>query len=86
MDKHIIFGIHITDRIKHVAQLQSLLSEYGCYIKTRLGLHETSKKVCSPNGLIIVEFIDDDAKAKEFAGKLAEIKGVEVQRMVFDHP
>jgi hypothetical protein len=86
MDKHIIFGIHITDRIKHVAEVQTLLSEYGCSIKTRLGLHETSKNSCSPNGLLILELLDDDKVAKEFAEKLSKITGIEVQKMVFKHP
>lgn len=86
MEQHIIMGIHITDRINHVSQVQALLSEYGCYIKTRLGLHEASRQVCSPNGLIILELIDDAAMAEEFAGKLSALEGVEVQKMVFDHP
>lgn len=86
MDKHIILGVHITDRIKHVSEVQTQLTEFGCSIKTRLGLHEASKQECSPNGLIILEFIDDTAKADEFAGKLSAIEGVEVQKMVFDHP
>ena len=86
MDTHIILGIHITDRIKHIAQVQSLLSEYGCYIKTRLGLHEASKQVCSPNGLIILELVDDPVMAEDFKGKLVALEGVEVQKMVFDHP
>ena len=86
MDKHIILGVHITDRIKHVAAVQALLTDYGCSIKTRIGLHEASTKECSPNGLIILELVDDTAGADEFAGKLSSIEGVEVQKMVFDHP
>jgi hypothetical protein len=85
MEQHIIMGIHITDRIKHVSAVQALLTEYGCYIKTRLGLHEASKQVCSTNGLVILELIDDAAMAEEFAGKLSALEGVEVQKMVFDH-
>jgi hypothetical protein len=86
MDKHIIIGIHITDRIRHVSEVQTLLTEYGCSIKTRLGLHEASKQECSPNGLIILELIDDTEKAEEFATKLSSVEGVEVQKMIFDHP
>ena len=85
MEQHIILGVHIADRTRHVGEVQSLLSEYGCYIKTRLGLHEASKQVCSPNGLIILELIDDPVMADEFSGKLAALEGGEVQKMVFDH-
>lgn len=86
MDRHIIFGIHVTDRLKKVAEVQALLTEYGCSIKTRLGLHETSADSCSPNGLLILELLDDDKKVTEFAAKLKAIPGIELQQMVFNHP
>ena len=57
MDKHIVVGVHVTDRLEHVPQVQGLLSEYGCYIKTRLGLHEVGGNgmCCSKNGLLLLE-------------------------------
>ena len=86
MENHIILGVHITDRIDHVSHVQNLLTEYGCSIRTRLGLHETSKDFCSPNGLLILEMIDDKQKTDELAGKLNAIEGVEAKQMIFDHP
>ncbi|HOK94586.1 MAG TPA: hypothetical protein PK052_02800 [Anaerohalosphaeraceae bacterium] len=85
LSKHIILGVHITDRIRHVEAVQHLLTEYGCSIRTRLGLHETDKGFCSPNGLLILEMTDDDAKTTELMGKLNAIEGVEVKKMIFDH-
>ena len=85
MERHIIVGVHITDRTKHVGQVQALFTEYGCYIKTRLGLHEASQQVCSPNGLILLELIDNAAVVDEFSGRLSALEGVDVQKMVFDH-
>jgi hypothetical protein len=85
MTQHIILGVHITDRIHHIHAVQGLLTEYGCSIRTRLGLHEAEKKFCSPNGLLILEMIDDSATAQELANKLSAIEGVEVQTMVFKH-
>ena len=85
-EKHIIMGVHITDRMQHVSQVQAILTEYGCLIKTRLGLHETSQEGCSPNGLLLLELLDDDAQAEAFAAALSQIEGVEVQQMVFRHP
>lgn len=86
MDKHFILGVHITDRIQHVSSVQNLLTEYGCSIKTRLGLHEASDKLCSPNGLIVLEMVGHDAASQELAAKLAKIPGVEVKEMLFGHP
>jgi hypothetical protein len=84
LDKHIIFGIHITNRFTHVPEAQSLFTEYGCNIKTRLGLHEVENK-CSPNGLVLLEMYGDEARCHELAAKLAAIEGLEVQKMVFTH-
>jgi len=84
MGRHIIFGIHITDRLKHVADVQALLTEYGCSIKTRLGLHETSNETCSPNGMLILELLDD-GHTDAFAKKLERIEGIELQKMIFNH-
>ncbi len=85
MDKHIIVGVHITERVKHAGEIQKIFTEFGCQIRTRLGLHEANKGICSPNGLIILELVDDDAKVVAFKKKLLAIDGVEVQSMVFDH-
>jgi hypothetical protein len=83
--KHVILGVHITDRALHVRDAQDLFTEYGCHIKTRLGLHETSDKFCSPNGLILLEMAGPDGPVDELMAKLGAIQGIEVQRMVFEH-
>ena len=85
MEKHIIYGVHITDRTRHAAEVQQLLSEYGCYIKTRLGLHETSTNACSPNGLVLLEMLDKSPESKALFDKLSTVEGVDVQQMIFDH-
>ncbi len=86
LSKHIILGVHITDRIGHVDSVQHILTEHGCSIRTRLGLHEAEAGFCSPNGLLLLEMTDDDSAAAELAGRLEAIEGVEVKTMVFDHP
>ncbi len=83
---HVIFGIHITDRVKKAPDVQKLLTEYGCNIKTRIGLHHVDDKVCSPRGLIVLEMFGDDVVCDELAAKLGQIEGVEVQKMIFEHP
>jgi hypothetical protein len=82
---HIILGVHITDRIKHVKSVQEILTEYGCNIKTRIGLHEVDGKSCSMNGLLILELVGETAKCRQLAKKLNALEGVEVKQMVFDH-
>jgi hypothetical protein len=86
MRKHLIFGVHITNRVKHVPEVQKVLTEFGCSIKTRLGLHEASSTACSPNGLILLEMVGNDKASNRMAQKLKAIEGIEVQKMLFAHP
>jgi hypothetical protein len=85
-DTHYIVGIHVDDRIKRASDVQQLLTDYGCNIKTRIGLHEVTGQFCAGFGLILLEMIGEPLKVKELAQKLDAIDGVSVQQMVFDHP
>jgi hypothetical protein len=84
--RHIILGVHINDRVREVPDVQQILTQYGCQIKTRIGLHHVDEKLCSPRGLILLEMYGDEGPCDELANELAAIEGVEVQKMVFDHP
>ena len=86
MDKHIIIGVHITERAQHAGQVQEVFTKFGCSIRTRLGLHEAAANLCSPNGLILLEMVDDDSIVAELTALLKAIDGVEVQQMTFAHP
>ena len=85
-NQHFIVGVHIHNRLQRVPPVQALLSEYGCQIRTRLGLHEASENVCSPHGLLLLELVGDEAKCRELVSRLQAMDGLEVQQMVFDHP
>ncbi len=82
---HVVLGVHITDRVKHVPSVQELFTKYGCSIRTRLGLHNTSEHFCSPNGLILLEMSGDEEPVWQLMEELQAIEGVEVQKMVFEH-
>ena len=85
-ENHLIFGIHITDRVHKAPDVQKVLTQYGCNIKSRIGLHHVDNNVCSPRGLILLEMYGDEAICYELAEKLSAMEGVEVQKMVFEHP
>lgn len=84
-DQHIIMGIHIDDRVKKATDVQELLTEYGCNIKTRIGLHEVTGSFCAGYGLILLELVGGKTTADELAGKLNALQGVEVKLMTFAH-
>jgi hypothetical protein len=85
-DIHLVFGIHVTDRVHKAGEVQQVLTQYGCNIKTRIGLHHVDDNACSPRGLILLEMFGDEAVCQEMAAKLAAIPGVDVQKMRFTHP
>jgi len=81
--KRTIVGIHIANRSQSVPEVQRILTECGCSIRTRLGLHEVSDDACSPSGLLILEMYGDDPKILEMQASLKQLDGVSVQQMVF---
>ena len=83
--RHVVFGIHVSDRVHHVPGVQTLLTEYGCSIKSRIGLHTVSENYCSPNGLILLELAGPEQPMFELFEKLKAIEGVDVQQMIFEH-
>ncbi len=86
MKQHLILGVHITNRVKEVPRIQALLTEYGCNIRTRLGLHDADDRRCSPGGVILLELVGDPARCRQLARKLTAVEGVEVQKIVFGRP
>lgn len=84
-DRHVILGIHVTDRVHHSGEVQNALSEFGCQIKTRIGLHEASKDFCSTSGVILLEMLDEQARIDGLLSRLKSVEGVEVQSMIFGH-
>jgi hypothetical protein len=84
MSKRYVLGIGLGNRVENAADFQRILTECGCYIKTRLGLHEVNENLCAPGGLIILEVYGGDAAVAEMESKLKAVKGLQVQKMVFD--
>jgi hypothetical protein len=84
-DQHIILGIHVTDRLKNAVEVQKVFTEYGCNIKTRIGLHDVDASACSPSGVVLIEFFGTPAEAEAMATKVGAVEGVDVQTMVFGH-
>ena len=84
-DDHIILGVHVTNRLKNALAVQKVFTEYGCNIRTRVGLHDVDANVCSPSGVVLIEFFGSDDEASAMMATLNEVEGVHVQKMVFGH-
>ena len=78
-----VLGIHLTDRVDEAARVQAVLTEFGCCIKTRIGLHDVSDHDCAPSGLILLEIHPHNAHCSALEQSLLAIPGVEVKKMEF---
>ena len=68
--------IVINRRKKEAVTVQKILTEWGCTIKTRLGLHEGVLNDCSDVGSIILEMVGTAEQNEELVRKLNLLAGV----------
>ncbi len=83
MDK-IIYGVQMNDRKDDAVKVQQIFTDYGCIIKTRIGLHQQNENTCSENGLVLLELTNNcNPQCEELEEKLNSINGVNVKKMSF---
>lgn len=78
-----VLGIHVKDRIAEAGQVQTVLTKYGCNIKTRIGLHEVDENQCSKNGIILIELCGKPSEWDTIEAELKKIDGINTQKMIF---
>jgi hypothetical protein len=71
--------IKIDHRSTEAVKVQSILTEYGCSIKVRLGLHEVTKDMCANDGLIILEVEGDKRKLNKLVKTLNAVEYIQAQ-------
>lgn len=75
-----IMVIGVNHRVKNAAEVQKLLTQNGCMIKVRVGMHEhiepNAGESCSPNGLIILQLVGSSEEIETFSKELNTIEGV----------
>lgn len=84
-NKHIILGVHINNRVESAKSIQAVLTEYGCNIKTRLGLHDVDENHCATSGIMLLELTGKSEETNQLITKLEGISGVDLQKMEFNH-
>lgn len=75
-----IMAVLVNHRVKNANEIQKVLTDYGCMIKVRLGLHETGD-FCSDEGLIILQGSGAEEEIVDFESKLNLIPGVKAERV-----
>ena len=69
----------VSMRKEAATTVQKILTEWGCLIKTRLGLHEGVLEDCSESGLLFIELAGEKDQHTELARKLNLVKGVQAK-------
>ena len=75
-----IITILVGKRKESALKVQEVLTDFGCIIVTRIGLHETIG-ACSDCGLIILQIKGDKKEADSMLKKLNKIKQVNAKRL-----
>jgi hypothetical protein len=77
--KRTVLLILVSNRKESAEMVQKILTGWGCYVKTRLGIHDGVLEKCSDSGLIFLELTGEADKHEEIARKLNLIKGVDAR-------
>jgi hypothetical protein len=77
-----IMAILIDKRTDAAPTVQKILTEHGCIIKTRLGMHES--RDCADEGMIILDLTASNTEVEALEEELKSVEGVNVKSMVLD--
>lgn len=74
-----VMSVLTNKRVQNVNEMQQVLTESGCIIKTRLGIHDAGEDFCSNEGLIILHLIGSEADIVQLEEKLNQIPGIKAK-------
>jgi len=75
MEKTVILVL-VGKRRESAVAVQTVLTKWGCNIKTRLGVHDGVLDRCSEVGLIMLEVVGTADEKRQMAAELTALKGV----------
>lgn len=79
MKCNIIMAILVDNRSDIAPKVQEVLTNYGCIIDTRLGMHQSND--CSEEGLIILKLCGDSDQISKLEEELKGLDRVAVNKM-----
>ncbi|MFH1183114.1 MAG: hypothetical protein V1690_02525 [Candidatus Moraniibacteriota bacterium] len=74
-----VLAMIVGKRRDMAVEIQKVLTEGGCIIKTRLGIHDGVGDSCSDKGLIILELVGTTKEKKKLAKNLDALYGVKTK-------
>lgn len=73
-----IMAVVLNNRVQNAVKFQDVLTESGCIIKTRLGLHDAGD-ACTNEGLIILQLAGSGEEIGELKDKINAIEGAKAE-------
>ncbi len=78
MEKTVLLVL-VSGRKESAVTVQKVLTDWGCTIKTRLGIHEGVLDSCTDSGLLVLDIVGEKEKNEEMTRKLNLVKGVKAE-------
>ncbi len=81
MNSYYIIGLRVNHRTGNALKLQEALTQFGCNIKLRVGLHETGENFCSDDGVIMLQVSGDLTIVQQMMDAFNAMEGVSAKMM-----
>jgi hypothetical protein len=75
--------VKLKARNAEAVKVQEVLTQFGCHIAVRLGLHEVQEQTCSDEGMILLQVKSEPKITKQFVQALKKIPKLEVKQVTF---
>ncbi len=79
-----ILLVSLNNRKQTAVTFQKILTDWGCMVKTRLGIHDGVLTKCSSSGLVILDIVGQKKKLTEMTRKLNLVKGIKAKLITFN--
>lgn len=79
MSYYYVIGVRMDNRINNASEFQKVLTENGCKIKARLGLHEVREDLCATDGMIILQPFGEKAEIEQLVKELNQLDGIKAK-------
>ncbi len=73
-----VMTLLVNNRRENAPKLQEVLTDSGCIIKMRLGLHEAGD-LCSNEGLIILQLTGSNEEIQALEDRLNQLDGIKAK-------
>ena len=80
-DSYYIVGLRVNHRTGNAVKLQEVLTQFGCNIKLRVGLHETSEEYCSDDGVIMLQACGEPDTITAMLDAFNQLEGVSAKML-----